>query len=265
MNKLNTYFNYLLEYLKNGDLVSIVASVKYLLFKKSHGKDRIVQTSVGKFFCRKNTNDFQFANFHYEWGVKKYVLNHVAEYNVFIDGGACIGEYSVLLSQYNIRCIAFEPIQRNFDVLVKNLELNNLTDKVLVFQCGLGEKNESVNFDYNPVNTGASHISAKGCKSDCLSEIRTFDSVLPQLNLQAEDRILFKLDVEGMELEALQGAASFIRQFKHITFIMEDKHSGKDRIVEVLNQKAKFEFGAVDEFNIYAKKKENKLLKQRKL
>ena len=37
---------YLLEYLKHGDLVSIVDAVKYLLFKKSHKKDRIVKNHV---------------------------------------------------------------------------------------------------------------------------------------------------------------------------------------------------------------------------
>jgi bacterioferritin (cytochrome b1) len=42
---------------------------------------------------------------------------------------------------------------------------------------------------------------------------------------------------------------------------MEDKHSGKDKIIEILNAKAKFEFGVVDEYNIFAKKIKNKPLK----
>jgi FkbM family methyltransferase len=252
---------YLLEYLKHGDLVSIVAAVKYLLFKKSHNKDRIVKTSVGLFYCRKNTNDFQFANLHYEWGVKKYVLNHINEYNVFIDGGSCVGEYCILLHKYNVRCIAFEPISSNFDVLKKNLELNHLTDKVEAYAIGLSNINSRVSFVYNPVNTGASHIARRTDKIDCDSEIRTFDSLLPDLKLDPNDRILFKLDVEGMELEAIKGATKFIESYPNITFIMEDKHSGKDKIIEILNAKAKFEFGVVDEYNIFAKKIKNKPLK----
>ena len=261
MKKLNTYFMYLLEYLKHRDFKSIFSAVKYLMFKKSHNKDRVIQTSVGKFYCRKNTNDFQFANFHYEWGVKKYVLNHKQEFNVFIDGGSCIGEYCVLLTKYNIRCIAFEPIQGNFDVLMKNLELNQLTGKVTAFPYGLGDVNSKMNFVYNPVNTGASHLATIACEKDCLSEIRTFDSLLPELGLKVEDRILFKLDVEGMEVEALKGAVDFIHQFPNITFVMEDKHTGKENIIELLNEIAKFEIGVVDEFNIFAKKIENKLPK----
>jgi hypothetical protein len=35
---------------------------------------------------------------------------------------------------------------------------------------------------------------------------------------------------------------------------MEDKHSGEDLIRETLEGMARFEFGTVDEFNIFAKK-----------
>lgn len=252
--------NYLREYLKYGDFLSIISAAKYLLFRKSHRKDRIIQTSVGKFYCRKNTNDFQFANLHYEWGVKKYLLKQVGMYDTFIDGGSCVGEYCILLSKYNIRCIAFEPILSNFEVLTKNLELNQLSDKVLAYPFGLGKANERVSFEYNPVNTGASHISSQNCSKNCLSDIRTLDSLLPELHLNPQDRIMFKLDVEGMEVDALLGAAEFIHNHEHITFILEDKHSGKGKIVNTLNELAVFEIGVVDEFNIFAKKIKNKPL-----
>jgi FkbM family methyltransferase len=254
LKKLLTYFYYLLEYLKHGDFISVLAAVKYLIYKQSHGKDRIIQTSVGKFFCRKNTNDFQYANYRYEWGVKKFILDHIADYSVFIDGGACVGEYCVLLSGLNVRCIAFEPIKSNFDVLCKNLVLNNLNSQVMACPFGLGSSNTRMNFVFNPVNTGASFASAQIGDSDCTSEIRTFDDVLPQLKLKKEDRILFKLDVEGMEIEAINGATNFIRNFPYLTFILEDKHSGKGNIIETLSAIAGFEFGTVDKYNIFARK-----------
>jgi FkbM family methyltransferase len=255
LKKLHTYYCYLFEYLKHGDFISIFAAIKYLFLKKSHSKDRIIQTSVGKFFCRKNTNDFQFANYHYEWGVKKYILDHISEYSVFIDGGACIGEYCVLLSGHEVRCIAFEPVKSNFDTLCKNLALNNLNETVMAFPFGLGERNAVANFVFNPVNTGASFVSSEIDYSDCTSEIRTFDDVLPMLKLTKEDRILFKLDVEGMEIEVIKGAAKFIRNFPNITFILEDKHSGKEKIIDTLITIAGFEFGTVDEYNLFARRK----------
>ena len=60
-----------------------------------------------------------------------------------------------------------------------------------------------------------------------------------------------------MEAEAIQGSADFIRQYPNITFIVEDKISGQDSIRSVLSGIAKFEFGIVDEFNMYARKINN--------
>jgi len=256
MKKIFTYARYLFDYLKHGDLVSVLSAIKYVLNKTSHSSDRIIKTSTGTFFCRKNTNDFQFANYYYEWGVKKYLLDQKNEYNVFIDGGACIGSYSVLLSGAGLRCIAFEPMKSNFDVLVKNLELNNLKSGVDCLQLGLGSANFSTKFVFNPVNTGASRIIGPNETGDTDAEIRTFDSIYPSLKLKHDDHILIKLDVEGMEPMALAGAENFIREFPNLTFVLEDKHSGEDSIKDTLNRFATFEYGIVDEFNIFAKKQD---------
>ena len=252
--KTLTYARYLFDYLKFGDLGSIIASIKYVLNKSSHGSDRTIRTSAGTFFCRKNTNDFQFANFYYEWGVKKFLLKHKNEFDVFIDGGACTGEYSIILSRFNIRCFAFEPIKNTFDVLLKNIEMNKLNEKIKAFKYGLGDQNILTNFVFNPSNTGASHIAHSNQTGDCPVEIRTLDSVYESFAINTEDRIFFKLDVEGMEPAALRGAENFIRHFPNLTFIIEDKHSGEDLIKDTLNRFACFEYGKVDEFNLYAKK-----------
>jgi FkbM family methyltransferase len=254
MKKQNKYLRYFFEYARFGDIGSIIASVKYLVNKTSHRRDREIRTSLGTFFCRKNTNDFQFANLIYEWGVKKYLLDHINEYSIFIDGGACVGDYSILLSRFGIRCIAFEPVKSNFDVLMKNLELNSLDSKVEAFQYGLGDRNSKVNFVFNPVNTGASHIENANGSGNCVAEICTFDSLFMELNISVEASIYFKLDIEGMEVEAIRGARNFIKNYPNITFIIEDKHTGEDPIKDALSKIAKFQFGIVDEFNISAKK-----------
>ncbi|MEI6575323.1 MAG: FkbM family methyltransferase [Bacteroidota bacterium] len=254
MRKILTYLAYLYDYLKHGDLTSVYASINYIFNKKSHQKDRVIITSAGTFFCRKNTNDFQFANYYYEWTVRKFFVNHHKEFSVFIDGGSCIGNYSVLMSGLGLRCIAFEPMSSNYDVLRKNLELNNLQQKVMALPYGLGSENTTLSFAFDTVNTGASHRIRISSNNVQQVEIRTFDSLLPELSLALTEKILFKLDVEGMESEAIQGAAQFIKTYPNLTFVIEDKHSGEIRIKEELLKICKFEFGVVDEFNIYARK-----------
>ncbi len=257
MKKIKTYALYLYEYLKHGDFISIIASIRYVINKTSHSHDRVITTSIGKFYCRKNTNDFQFANYYYEWGVKRYLLNNSKNYNVFIDAGACVGDYCILLSKFNFRCFAFEPVGGTYDVLAKNLQLNNLTGVVKAFPYGLGEKDQTVGFIFDPVNTGASHVSKTPSKYDLIVDIRKFDSIYRNLNIKPEDNILFMIDIEGMESEAIRGAKEFISTFPNITFVMEDKHTGQNPIQIALRDYANFEFGIVDEFNMYAKKTGN--------
>lgn len=257
MSKLVIYFRYLFEYLKYGDLVSIISSFRYLNNRTSHKTNRIIKSSVGTFFCRKNTNDFQFANYAYEWNVKKFFLDHQSEYSVFIDGGACTGEYSILFSKNGIRCFAFEPVSDTYKVLLKNIGLNNMVSTIQAFPFGLGAVNAKVDFVKNSVNTGASHIARNGKPGNCKADIRTFDSIFENFNLNPDDRILFKLDVEGMEVEALAGARNFIQKFPDITFVIENEHSTIDNIRETLNSIAPFEFGIIDKLNIFAKKQQN--------
>ncbi|MHC1774069.1 MAG: FkbM family methyltransferase [Lentimicrobium sp.] len=257
MSKLVVYFRYLTEYLKYCDFVSIISSLKYLINRKSHKSDRIIKSSVGTFFCRKNTNDFQYANYAYEWNVKKFFLDHLDEYSVFIDGGSCIGEYSILLSKNGIRCFAFEPVPDTYSVLLKNLEMNNQGMVIQSFPYGLGAENAKVDFVINSINTGASHLARNGKPGNCKVDIRTFDSVFKELNLSPDDRILFKLDVEGMETQAISGAGTFIQSFSNITFVIENEHSAIDFVKETLNNIAVFEYGVVDKFNFVARKLHN--------
>ncbi len=257
MKKFKTYFRYLFEYLRHGDILSVLASINYVLRGKSLPFDRVITTSIGKFYCRKNTNDFQFANYYYEWGVKRFLLKNSRSWSVFINGGACIGDYCMLLAGKDIRCIAFEPVPDNFRILEKNLEMNQLQKQVTAFPIGLGETNCMVPFEFNPVNTGASHIKRDGKSGDHEVQIKTLDSVIPELNLKVTDRILVMLDIEGMEAEAIRGSREFIRSFPNLTFVLEDKHVGHKPIQEALSEIAVFEFGDVDEFNIYARKLRN--------
>jgi FkbM family methyltransferase len=257
LKKLRTYFLYLIDYLKHGDLQSVVASVKYVLNKSSHSSDRIITTSAGTFFCRKNTNDFQFANYYYEWGVKKFILQRVNEFSVFIDAGACVGDYTVLMAKLNKRCFAFELVEDNLKTIERNLELNQLQDKVKLFSYGLGDADYSASFNFDPVNTGASRINKTKNSTTEKAEIRKLDSLMEEMAIAPSEHIFIKLDVEGMETEAIRGAFNFITYYPHITFIVEEKHSGQFPIQDTLSDIALFEFGKVDELNIYAKKIRN--------
>ena len=254
MGKLLTYLRYLLDYLKHYNIAPILSSIRYIRTGKSNKNDIIIKTSIGKFKCRKNTNDFQFANFFYEWDVKKFVLGQKNRFSVFIDCGACIGDYCIFMSRYVDRCIAFEPVCHNYQALLENIELNHLAGKIKAFPIALGDENKEISFVFNPTNTGASHKSNDNEASDCMSKQRTLDFLLPELGILSSDHILFKLDCEGMENEAILGARNFIKNHENLTMIIEDNFSSEQSIKKTLSAIASFEFGIINDCNIFARK-----------
>lgn len=74
------------------------------------------------------------------------------------------------------------------------------------------------------------------------------------MKISKNEHIYFKLDVEGMKTEAIKGAYDFIMYYPNLTLRVEEKHSGQLPIQDTLSDIALFEFGKVDELNIYAKK-----------
>ena len=254
VKKLVTYFWYFYEYIRQGDFKSVRSAIRYLIHRKSHSSDRLIRTSIGMFHCRKNTNDFQFANYYYEWSVKKFILKHAGEFTVFIDGGACIGDYSILLANCGLRCFAFEPVRNNFDSLVVNIGLNEMDSQIVAFPYALGDHSSTVGFYFDPVNTGASRVSRGDTVQNCTAEVRTFDSFVSNLHILPADNVLFKMDIEGMEPEALEGARGFVRNVPNLTFVIEYKHSEWESVNSTLNSLGTFEVGIIDAYNLYAKK-----------
>ena len=148
-----TAFRYFYDFIKNRQFYFLFTAFKFIFIKKTNNLDKIIKTTSGTFFCRKNTMDFLFANHAYEWNVKKFMLENYQNYTVFLDIGANIGTYSVLLGRKGLKCFAFEPSQENFKVLSKNIELNSLQERVKIFNYGLGKINCEKEFVFNSWST----------------------------------------------------------------------------------------------------------------
>src|SRR5690606_16408860 len=131
---------------------------------------------------------------------------------------------------------------------------NKLEHKVTAFNFGLGDKNAIEHFKLHPVNPGASRRVEHETEHTKKVEIKMLDDFYETLKLDPLTRILVKIDVEGMEVEMLKGAEQFIRHFDNITLIIEEKVTGGQRIMQTLDSFARFEYGAVDSYNMYARK-----------
>lgn len=250
--KYFTYLDYFKEYVLCKDFKSLGASMKYVFTHKLPTSDYLTNSRMGSFLIRKETTDFQFINYAYERKVKKYIEDNIDSFDVFIDAGACIGEYCIWLGIMGKQCIAIEPV--NFEAVRKNIALNKLENKVQVFSCGLGNKKEKVYFNIPQGIPSSSYLDRETSKEPNV-DIETLDSLCEHFNIPANSRILFKLDVEGMEPEVIEGAKRFINKYERISFIYEHFKTDNYKNDKALLAQGDFTFSDIDDVNRLAIKK----------
>ena len=81
------------------------------------------------------------------------------------------------------------------------------------------------------------------------------DEILSQANISPDDRVIMKLDIEGMEPEAIAGARSFISRQKNLRVIYEHFKEDNYRNDKALLAVCDFSFENLDEVNRFAIKK----------
>ena len=139
----------------------------------------------------------------------------------------------------------------------KNIALNNLDERIRFFPFGLGKTEGTVKFVFNPVNTGASHLNMERMKNNGIREkikIKALDAIYKDFNLSTEDRIFMKIDVEGMEIDLIQGAHEFLSEFPNLLIIIEKKHADPDLVMKEMNSIGTFKYQSIDKFNMAIKK-----------
>src|SRR5215469_13631420 len=95
LEKYKTYFDYFKEYLVCRDFKSLGASLKYMFMHRLPVESYQTRSKMGDFVIRQQTTDFQFINYAYERRIKQYMADNIDSFDVFIDAGACIGEYCI--------------------------------------------------------------------------------------------------------------------------------------------------------------------------
>ncbi len=142
--------------------------------------------------------------------IKKYSMK---EGGIVIDGGAFIGSFAIFAAKKvgpRGRVFAFEPEPQNAEALRRNVEANGLAN-VKIVQAGLWKGEARLSFSSGG---GASAISfSPSQQSGSTSTISTtsIDIFAKKHNLQRIDFV--KMDIEGAEMEAIEGMAGAIRSW----------------------------------------------------
>ena len=172
---------------------------------------------------------------------------------IVIDIGANIGTASIpICTEYDLELIAIEPSKNNASILKKNILMNKI--KAQIYQYALVDKyykSNQIKLFINEGNTGSNSLieewnpskNRNSKKSFEIVETKTFDQILGDINLNLNNILCIKIDVEGMEEAVLKGSKKFLEN-NSAPIIMEyrndvlNKYSGKNMngTVELLRQ-----------------------------
>jgi FkbM family methyltransferase len=156
------------------------------------------------------------------WEIYVKRILKVAPNDVFVDVGAHIGTYAIPIAKKAQKVIAFEPNKYSFELLTDNISLNHLTN-IAAYNMAVSKKSGSVSFSYenepcySRIIDGdqISNITIIENSSNHNNNIHLVNTIDLDSVLLKEDRVdWIKIDVEGHEVDVLEGAMQTIRRHK---------------------------------------------------
>ena len=144
-------------------------------------------------------------------------VNKAFKLETLIDVGANIGTVCIPAVKRGLaaNAIAIEPEPLNYRVLVANIFLNGLADKIKTYHLALGsEDNQTLELELSAGHSGDHRIHVANetgtASSGKITSVKseTFDSVVPAVD---RNSCLVWMDTQGYEGIILQGAQNIIR------------------------------------------------------
>ncbi len=146
------------------------------------------------------------------WLLEQYNYKNICQPipgDVIIDVGACEGETSLWFAD-KIRekglIYAFEPDLSNFKTLTQNILDNHLSSVIIPENYGLWRERTSMNF------SGAGGTFSIQSNGETSVNVQQLDQFIEENDIKKIDFI--KMDIEGAEMGALEGATNTIRSLK---------------------------------------------------
>ena len=143
-----------------------------------------------------------------DWGSEEYFIRYLDKSKSFLDIGANIGYYSLLVSPYCDNVYAFEPDLRSIAALKKNA---GKVDNITVIQEAVYSEVGEMQFDVSKLPELSGLNTKSEASSSCISvkvnTLENFADQHPNLKITA-----IKTDVEGADTEVLLGGKNLIER-----------------------------------------------------
>jgi FkbM family methyltransferase len=201
------------QQINNTDLIKKkVGNHEMLLDKTDHGISRVLI---------KNSNSRKWPR---EPEFMDIITDEITEGMVAFDLGANIGYITLIMANKvgeSGHVYAAEPDPRNFAILEKNIQLNNYTERVSTYQTAISNRNGTCNFFLSKSSNLGSLRATGNTKGAIDVAAQTGDTFFSD-KLQPD---FIKMDIEGAEVEALEGMLKTLERKKGVVKILMETHS----------------------------------------
>ena len=189
----------------------------------------------------------EFGDYHELNTIKKFSNKNKL---LFLDCGCNYGFYSMYtasLSKYNV-IVSIEASKNTSKEFLKNLKLNNFKNIIFYNNAisDLDNTNISFNESENDWESSQTHSNFKVNKVNNIKSI-TINSLFTSYNLE-DFKVIIKLDIEGNEMNAIQGGLELIKKSSPIIIIEFSKYifENKNNIDYLKNFLINFDYSIYD-------------------
>lgn len=174
----------------------------------------VVSLPNGSLFAVPLNDYFQWMSV---WGyfqpeVEDVILQHMREGDTFVDVGANTGLFTLAARQRvgpNGRVVAIEPEPRARAMLERNIALNGYGGEITTLACAISRSSGTIPFEVaKQLGHSTALVRYAGIETaeNITVESLTLDTALEAVEVRPEDVALVKVDVEGLEVDVLEGA-----------------------------------------------------------
>ncbi len=162
-------------------------------------------------------------------------LDKITKNSVVYDIGANVGMYSIYAAAVrDSKVLSFEPSFLNLELLFRNVQTNNLQDKITIVPLSLSNNSQVENFYMQEGDNiwGGAHNSSGSNKSQDGSEMTNFkvssqlalslDALVDIFNLPSPSHI--KIDVDGLESKILLGGMKTFGKARSVLIEVDEQN-----------------------------------------
>lgn len=163
-----------------------------------------------------------------------------SKYNCFFDIGANLGLYSIYYAKkFDAKVFSFEPSFKNLELLARNIRLNSLQEHITIISNPLTDKFLVSKYFQGDFKAGAAEASFDNKEYIKEHEIKNKHTIMNKekifyntLGISIDNLIdknlidlpkLIKIDVDGNEIEILNGCTNFLEKAKKISILIETR------------------------------------------